>query len=119
LAVPGRSGSSPSDRSAAHADFAQIDSVQLFIERAQATRADFLLGREHTPAIADICVRLDGLPLAIELAAARCAVLSPTSILARLDQRLPLLSGGPRDQPDRLRTMRGAIDWSYGLLTPV
>src|SRR5207253_10729417 len=70
------------------------------------------------PRVAAICGRLDGLPLAVELAAARVKVLSTTDILANLDQRLPLLSGGARDVPERQRTLRATIDWSYDLLAP-
>lgn len=100
------------------ADLRQVESVQLFVERARAAQADFALTQDQTPVVAAICHRLDGLPLAIELAAARCTVLSLSGMLARLDPRLPLLTGGPRDLPDRLRTMRDAIKWSYGLLSP-
>mgnify|MGYP000512919994 CR=1 FL=1 len=93
-----------------------IDAVRLFVVRAQAARPRFLLTAENAAAIAAICRGLDGLPLAIELAASRIAHLSPAAIRDRLDGHLALLSDGPRDQPARLRTMRDAIAWSYDLL---
>ncbi|MDQ3696329.1 MAG: tetratricopeptide repeat protein [Chloroflexota bacterium] len=92
--------------------------VRLFLDRASATKPSFELTAENAPAIAEICRRLDGLPLAIELAAARIRMLSPSALLGRLDRRLDLLAGGARDLPSRQRTMRNAVAWSYDLLTP-
>jgi predicted ATPase/class 3 adenylate cyclase len=96
----------------------QYEAVALFVERAQAVRPDFELTRENSAAVAEICFRLDGLPLPIELAAARIRILSPQAILERLEQRLDLLTGGARDLPLRQQTLRGTIDWSYELLRP-
>ena len=90
----------------------QYESVALFIERASAVKPDFTLTNDNAAAVAEICVRLDGLPLAIELAAARIRILTPQAILERLGRRLDLLAGGARDLPDRQRTLRGAIGWS-------
>lgn len=92
------------------------EAVELFVDRLQTVRQGFTLTPEALPVLTAICQRLDGLPLAIELAAARGAILSPNALLARLEQRLPLLTGGPSDQPARQHTMRDAIRWSYDLL---
>ena len=94
----------------------QYEAVRLFIDRARAVKRDFAVSNENAPAVAEICHRLDGLPLAIELAAARIAMLPPQAMLARLQSRLKLLTGGARDRPARQQTLRGTIDWSYQLL---
>jgi predicted ATPase/class 3 adenylate cyclase len=91
--------------------------VELFSERARSVQPDFSLNSDRA-VVAEICARLDDLPLAIELAAARVKLLPPPKLLERLDQRLPVLTGGARDAPERHRTLRAAIDWSFGLLDP-
>ena len=95
---------------------ADIAAVELFMERAQRARPTFELTDETAPVVAEICRRLDGLPLAIELAAARLRILSPQELLARLEHRLDTLSGGWIDAPDRHRALREAISWSHDLL---
>ena len=94
----------------------QYEAVGLFVERARAVKPDISITNESAPAVAEICVRLDGLPLAIELAAARIRMLPPKAMLQRLGSRLQLLTGGARDLPERQRTLRGAIEWSFALL---
>ena len=96
----------------------RLPAVALFVERARAVKHEFVLTKENAPTVAAICARLDGLPLAIELAAARIKLLSPPSMLTRLESRLSLLTGGARDLPSRQQTLRGTVDWSYGLLNP-
>src|SRR5262249_60028402 len=91
----------------------QYEAVRLFIERAQAVSADFAVTNENAPAVAAICHRLDGLPLAIELAAARIRLLPPQAMLARLEHRLPLLTGGARDAPVPPQTPRRPDPSSY------
>ncbi len=94
----------------------ECEAVSLFVQRAAAVQPDFALTPENAPVIAEICARLDGLPLAIELAAARVKLLSPSAMRMRLENRLQLLTGGARDLPARHQTLRGAIDWSHDLL---
>jgi predicted ATPase/class 3 adenylate cyclase len=103
-------------RPAVAAEVAECESVRLFVERAQAAAVDFSVSDENVEAVAEICVRLDGLPLAIELAAPRVRTLTPPALLRRLDQRLTLLTGGAQDLDERQRTLRGTIEWSHDLL---
>ena len=107
----------PDDKKAISVEqLSQYEAVRLFIDRARAVKRDFTVTNDSAPAVAEICHRLDGLPLAIELAAARVAILPPQAMLARLQSRLKLLTGGARDRPARQQTLRGTIDWSYQLL---
>jgi len=94
----------------------QYEAIALFIQRAKAANPNFEITEQNAPAVAEICVRLDGLPLAIELAAARAKLLTPPMMLERLASRLKALTGGARDLPARQQTIRGTIDWSYNLL---
>ena len=100
------------------ADLECVPAVALFMQRATAAKADFVLTIENAVAIREIVRRLDGLPLAIELAAAWVKLLTPEALRTRLEQRLPLLTGGPRDAPQRQRTLRDTIAWSHDLLGP-
>jgi predicted ATPase/class 3 adenylate cyclase len=94
----------------------QYEAVRLFVERAVAANPAFQVTNENAPAVAEVCLQLEGIPLAIELAAARAKLLTPEGILSRLAKPLELLKGGPRDAPDRQKTLRATIDWSYNLL---
>lgn len=100
------------------AQLAQIPAVTLFLARVRAVKPDFQLTAANAAAVAGICVRLDGLPLALELAAARSKLLPPRELLARLDQRLSLLTVAYTDRPSHQQTLSGALDWSYRLLSP-
>jgi predicted ATPase/DNA-binding XRE family transcriptional regulator len=100
------------------AEVDRYEGIHLFAERARATRSDFEVTADNTPAVIELCRRLDGLPLAIELAAARVGLLPPEAMLARLGNSLALLTDGARDLPDRQRTLRATLDWSYDLLDP-
>jgi predicted ATPase len=94
----------------------RLPAIALFVARAQAVKPEFALTKENAPAVAAICSRLDGLPLSIELAAARIKLLSPSAMLTRLESSLNLLTGGARDLPTRQQTLRNTVDWSYSLL---
>ncbi len=102
--------------SASTGAIAESEAVQFFVERARTVRSDFALSDGNAPNVAEICIRLDGLPLAIELAAARLNLFTPADLLVRLKDRLDVLGAGGRDLPDRQRTLWGAIGWSYELL---
>ncbi len=112
LAVP------PAGVSLPVAQLHEYEAVRFFVRQAQAARPSFALADDNAAAVAGICRRLDGLPLALEIAAARVRLLPPPAILKRLDQSMKLLTGGAADLPTRQQTVRNAIDWSYTLLTP-
>jgi predicted ATPase len=97
---------------------ARFASVQLFVDRAQEVRPDFQITRHNAGNLAALCDRLEGIPLAIELAAARALALTPAQLLSQLARRYDLLVSRRRDLPERQRTLRGAMDWSYRLLAP-
>src|SRR5205085_11521058 len=97
-------------------ELTQYTAIALFVQRAQAILPSFQLTQTNARTIAEVCVRLDGLPLAIELAAARIKLLSPQALLAKLDRRLQVLTGGARDLPERQQTLRSTVQWSYDLL---
>ncbi len=106
----------PIDKRLTANELGKFPAVALFVERAKAAKSNFALTDENAGSVAEICQRLDGLPLAIELAAVRVNMLTPQAILKRLENSLKLLTGGARDLPERQRTMYGAIAWSYDLL---
>src|SRR6266542_4109296 len=95
----------------------EVEAVKLFVDRARAIDSAFALTSDNAVAVSGICARLDGLPLAIELAAARTRLFTPTALLARLDRRLPVLTEGPMDAPVRQRTLRSTVGWSFDLLS--
>ncbi len=103
-------------REATLEEMAEYESVKLFVERARAAQPNFSLTKDNASVVTEICLRLDGLPLALELAAARVKLLSPQAILARLDDQLKLLTGGARDLPTRHQTLRNTLEWSHSLL---
>jgi predicted ATPase len=109
----------PSKQDVELSHLSQYSAVQLFIQRAQASNPNFSVTNKNAPAIAEICHRLEGLPLAIELASARIKMLSPAALLSRLERRFEVLRGGTRDLPERQHTLYRAIDWSYNLLNEV
>jgi predicted ATPase len=111
LAVPDLSHFSEEDEVVS-----QYAAVALFVQRAQLVQPDFRITTANAKIIAAICTRLDGLPLALELAASRIRLLSPHTLLARLEHRLQILTQGPRDVPERQQTLRNTIEWSYNLL---
>jgi len=110
LAVPGRDSASPAEHLLAY------DAVRLFCERAAGAAPGFRVSEANAAAVAEICRRLGGIPLALELAAARMRVLTAEQIAARLDEPFRLLTGGSRTAPPRQQTLRATVEWSYGLL---
>ena len=110
--------SMPASADAASGSMMDNDASRLFAERARSVKRRFALSPENAPVVGEICQRLDGIPLAIELAAARLKIMSPVEVLAHLDERFELLAGGRRNALERHQTLRGAIDWSYELLDP-
>src|SRR5262249_47494135 len=117
VSVPPLALPAPEERLSA-AQLAGYEAVGLFVARAQDVAPGFALTDENAATVEAWCGRLDGLPLALELAATRSRVLAPAAMLSRLERRLPLLTGGARDLPARHQTLRGALAWSYELLTP-
>lgn len=114
LALPDEAGAEPPGL----ADLARVEAVDLFVRRARAADPSFVLSAANAVAVAEVCRRLDGLPLALELAAARVRVLPPAALVALPGDRLRVLGGGPRDAPARQRALRDAFAWSYDLLSP-
>jgi predicted ATPase/class 3 adenylate cyclase len=108
----------PAGADAASGSMLDNDAIRLFAERARSVKRGFALSPENAPVVAEICQRLDGIPLAIELAVARLKMMAPAEVLAHLDERFELLAGGRRKVLERHQTLRGAIDWSYELLDP-
>ena len=118
ISVPPLSLPAAAARATTALELNQFEAIQLFVERARAVRADFRLTDDNAAAVAEICRRLDGLPLAIELATARMNLFSPEALRDRLGSRLKLLGSGARDLPERQQTLRATIEWSYQLLEP-
>jgi len=118
VSVPPLTLPAATDRATSAAELNQFEAIQLFVERARAVRSDFRLTDDNAAAVAEICRRLDGLPLAIELATARMNLFSPEALRDRLGSRLKVLGSGPRDLPERQQTLRATIEWSYQLLGP-
>jgi predicted ATPase/class 3 adenylate cyclase len=118
ISVPPLSLPGAAARAATADELSQFEAIQLFVERARGVRSDFRLTDDNAAAVADICRRLDGLPLAIELATARLNLFSPEALRERLAGSLKALGTGPRDLPERQQTLRATIEWSYELLSP-
>jgi class 3 adenylate cyclase len=118
IAIPPLSLPADADRATTANELNQFEAIQLFVERARAVRSDFSLTDDNAAAVAEICRRLDGLPLAIELATARMNLFSPEALRDRLGSRLKALGSGARDLPERQQTLRATIEWSYQLLSP-